>query len=110
MTREEAIERLTVCGNECDDCLTCKAHDEAVEMAISALKQQPPCKIGDIVYGIARTYGRVRVVPGKVTQMFYSDDMALCMVVERVCRGKFGESVFMTKEEAESALRRMEEI
>lgn len=40
MTREEAIERLSLCGEVCDDCLTCKAHDEALEVAIAALRKQ----------------------------------------------------------------------
>ena len=39
MTREEAIKRLETC-DECGDCLTCAAHDEALDMAISALREQ----------------------------------------------------------------------
>ena len=40
MTREEAIKRLETC-DECGDCLTCAEHDEALHMAISALREQP---------------------------------------------------------------------
>lgn len=40
MTREEAIERLDLCQNVCDDCLTCASHDEALDMAIAALREQ----------------------------------------------------------------------
>ena len=39
MTREEAIKRLESC-DECGDCLTCAAHDEALGMAIAALREQ----------------------------------------------------------------------
>lgn len=39
MTHEEAIKRLETC-DECGDCLTCAEHDEAVQMAISALREQ----------------------------------------------------------------------
>ena len=41
MTRQEAIERLEICQNVCDDCLTCASHDDALDMAISALREQP---------------------------------------------------------------------
>jgi len=47
VTREEAIKRLETC-NECGDCLTCAAHDEALDMAISALREQEernPCQL-----------------------------------------------------------------
>ena len=40
MTREEAIERLDLCQNVCNDCLTCASHDEALDMAITALREQ----------------------------------------------------------------------
>lgn len=39
MTREEAIKRLETC-DECGDCLTCAEHDEALDMAIAALREQ----------------------------------------------------------------------
>jgi 1,2-phenylacetyl-CoA epoxidase PaaB subunit len=40
MTRQEAIERLEICQNVCDDCLTCASHDDALDMAIAALREQ----------------------------------------------------------------------
>ena len=40
MTRKEAIERLDLCQNVCNDCLTCASHDEALDMAIVALREQ----------------------------------------------------------------------
>ena len=40
MTRKEAIERLDLCQNVCNDCLTCASHDEALDMAIAALRAE----------------------------------------------------------------------
>ena len=40
MTRKEALERLDLCQNVCNDCLTCASHDEALDMAIAALREQ----------------------------------------------------------------------
>ena len=39
MTDHKAIERLEIC-ERCGDCLTCAEHDEAIELAISALKER----------------------------------------------------------------------
>ena len=39
MTDREAIERLEIC-EWCGDCLTCAEHDEAIKLAISALKER----------------------------------------------------------------------
>lgn len=44
MTYQEAIKRLKVCGNECLDCLSCKEHDDAAEIAIIAMEKQIPKK------------------------------------------------------------------
>lgn len=44
MTYQDAIKRLKVCGNECLDCLSCKEHDDAVEIAIIAMEKQIPKK------------------------------------------------------------------
>lgn len=39
MTREEAIWRLENCL-DCTDCFTCGSHDDALVMAIAALREQ----------------------------------------------------------------------
>lgn len=44
MTYEEAIVRFNICERECDDCLCCAEHDEAVEKAIEALERAIPKK------------------------------------------------------------------
>ena len=60
-----------------------------------------PCKIGDEVWGISSyNHGGKRVKKGVVHQMFYGDDMRLCIAVKGVCCGVWGEKVFATEEEA----------
>lgn len=44
MTYQDAIKRLKVCGNECLDCIFCKEHDDAAEIAIIAMEKQVPKK------------------------------------------------------------------
>ena len=67
-----------------------------------------PCKMGDIVWGIKK-YNRGReAMQGVVHQMFFGDDMRLCICVKNVCRGEWGKNVFATKEEAEEELAKME--
>lgn len=65
-----------------------------------------PCKIGDTVW-IARRY-KCHKTPrcGVVSEMFFTDDMELCIVVKGVARGKWGVHVFGTCEEAQAAIER----
>ena len=39
--------------------------------------------------------------------MFFTDDMELCIVVKGVARGKWGETVFATYEEAEERIKKI---
>ena len=65
-----------------------------------------PCKIGDTVY-IARRYKcHKRPRKGVVSEMFFTYDMELCIVVKGVARGKWGVDVFATYEEAEAQIER----
>lgn len=65
-----------------------------------------PCKIGDKVW-IARRYKcHKRPRWGIVSEMFFTDDMELCIVVKGVARGKWGVDVFATYEEAETQIER----
>lgn len=63
-----------------------------------------PCKIGDEVWGLKIYRNRRIATKGKVHQMYFGDDMRLCICVKNVCRGEWGVNVFATKEEAEAAL------
>ena len=64
-----------------------------------------PCRMGDVVWGIARlSKGRVYVKQGVVYQMFFGEDMRLCICVKNVCRGEWGKNVFATEAEALAAI------
>ena len=40
MTDREALDRLLSCGEDCLDCMTCVAHDEALAVAVGALRER----------------------------------------------------------------------
>jgi hypothetical protein len=64
-----------------------------------------PCKMGDHVWGIHKiNYHGYVVQQGVVNQMYFGDDMRLCICIKNVCRGEWGKTVFATKEEAERAI------
>ena len=65
-----------------------------------------PCRMGDMVWGLRYSFNdRYVAKRGKVFQMFFGEDMRLCISVKNVCRGEWGKNVFATKEEAEAAIR-----
>ena len=60
-----------------------------------------PCKMGDVVWGIKRfSHAHKEVRQGVVNQMYFGDDMRLCICVKNVCRGEWGKNVFATEAEA----------
>lgn len=64
-----------------------------------------PCKIGDEMWGLTKYNGHTKKVKqGIVTEMYFGDDMRLCVSMKGVGRGEFGKTVFLTREEAEAAL------
>ena len=63
-----------------------------------------PCKIGDTVWAIRNINGVKQPQNGIVGEMFYTDDMRLCIVVRYIARGEWGKKVFATREEAEAAI------
>ena len=67
-----------------------------------------PCKIGDTVYGIRRYQDRI-VKSGTVSEMYFNQNMKLVIVIKNLCRGSWGENIFGTKEEAEAALKEVDE-
>jgi hypothetical protein len=65
-----------------------------------------PCKIGDEVWGIRRSNkGALAPHRGIVSHMYFAEDMKLCIVVQHICRGEWGEKVFATYEDACAAIR-----
>ena len=69
-----------------------------------------PCKVGDTVWRIVRD-GEPHITRDEVRDMYFADDMTPCveLVGGRVTFiEKFGKTVFLSREEAEKALREME--
>ena len=68
------------------------------------------CKVGDTVWRIVRD-GEPHITRDEVRDMYFADDMTLCveLVGGRVTfTEKFRKTVFLSREEAEKALREME--
>lgn len=63
-----------------------------------------PCRIGDTMYGIRCFHGVPSIQKGEVSEMFYSKEMDLIIVLKYVCRGKLGSKIFHTYEEASKYL------
>lgn len=69
-----------------------------------------PCKIGDKVWTLKQAgKGGKRVFETKVDQMYFSDDMRLIVRAKYYKPGEIGQYIFLTREEAEAALRRKED-
>lgn len=63
-----------------------------------------PCAIGDEVWIIRNYNGKPTPMRGKVFQMYFTDEMELTITVKGAARGKWGEQVFPTLEEASAAI------
>ena len=68
-----------------------------------------PLKMGDEAWAIRNYKGITYAKKGFVNEMFFSKDMRLVIVVKNIARGEFGKTVFLTKKEAEQALKQMGE-
>ena len=63
-----------------------------------------PCKIGDVVWAIRDYMGHPKVFQGIVSEMFFAQDMRLCIVVRFTARGEWGKVVFATEQDALAAI------
>ena len=63
-----------------------------------------PCKIGDQVWAIRKVAGRLIPFQGTVSEMSFTENMELCIVVFHVARGVWGDKIFATEEEAKQAI------
>ena len=82
------------------------AHYEDLEEAGRLIEL--PCKIGDTVYGIRRYSGVRKVLSGIASEMYFSQKNRLIIVIKHIGRGYWGESIFGSFEEAETALKERE--
>lgn len=64
-----------------------------------------PCKVGDEVWGIRSYHGVKHPQQGRVDEMYFTSDMRLNIRVKHICIGNWGEKIFLTREEAEAALK-----
>ncbi len=64
----------------------------------------PPINKGDIVWGVGGKGGSCSVHKGRVSLMEVIDGEVI-ITVRNVCTGRYGERVFLTKEEAEAAVK-----
>ena len=65
-----------------------------------------PCKIGDRVWAIRSYRGIKHPQEGIVSEMFFTDDMQIMIVVKNVARGIWGKTVFGSYKDADAAIER----
>lgn len=63
-----------------------------------------PCKIGDEVWAIRNYHGIKHPQKGFVSDMLFTRDMKLHIVVKHIARGEWGKNVFATYEDAAEAI------
>lgn len=110
MTEKRLIDLLRVDLGEVD-ISDCTDVEDIFSAVITYLFEQPtvdavelPCKIGDTVWAIRCYRGVLVPQQGKVSEMLFTTDMKLCIVVKHICRGEWGKKVFATMEEANVAI------
>ena len=75
-----------------------------IENATTVDAVEVPCKIGDFVWAIRSFKGKKHPQRGIVSDMFFTKDMKLMIVVKYVARGEWGKTVFATDKEAYAAI------
>lgn len=65
-----------------------------------------PCRIGQDMWCIRDYKGTKQPMKGEVSEMYFTAQMKLIIVVKYVGRGEYGTKVFPTKEEAEAEIER----
>lgn len=95
MTEQEACGQAFENGRKVGDAEGCARGMDAVVL---------PCRIGDTVWAIRCYRGVLVPQQGRVSEMLFTDDMKLSIVVKHICRGEWGKKVFATKEDADSAI------
>ena len=63
-----------------------------------------PCKVGDEVWGVRIFRGKPHIHRAKVTEMYFSEGMRLCIVAKNAGRGEWGKRIFPSYEAAVAAL------
>lgn len=78
--------------------------DKAINATPTADALLVPCKVGDLVWAIRNFKGVKHPQTGVVSDMYFTRDMRLQIVVKYVARGEWGKTVFATCEETMDAI------
>lgn len=88
-------------------CEACQTENIFIDAIIDEIDNAPdvdavelPCKIGDWVWAIRSYHGKKHPQRGIVSDMYFSQDMRLQIVVKHIARGEWGKTVFSTDKEA----------
>lgn len=81
---------------------------DSLETAPAVNAIELPCNIGDTVWCIRNFHGHKHPQEGIVSEMNFTRDMKLQIVVKYVGCGHWGEKIFPTREEAEAAIKEKE--
>ena len=69
-----------------------------------AMKVTLPCKIGQPAWGVSAYNKALKARLGVVSEMVFNSDMELVITVQGISRGRWGEAVFATEDEANKAI------
>ena len=70
----------------------------------------PPCKVGDVVYFITSTEEGLEVEEAQIEEINYDGDLLSYLASSKYCSFDISlKEIFLTKEEAEQALRKEDE-
>lgn len=81
---------------------------DSLETAPTVDAVELPCKIGDTVWCIRNFSGHKHPQEGIVSEMLFTKEMKLQIVVKYVGCGHWGEKIFPTREAAEAAINKKE--
>lgn len=94
--------------SNCEDCTDIDCLDCIIENAIKNAPEvnaaEVPCKIGDFVWAIRSFRGKKHPQRGIASDMYFTKNMKLQIVVKYVARGEWGKTVFATDKEAYAAI------
>ena len=112
-TKKRLIDAETLIADYCKDCpyvVICKKKAcscgviDWIQGAQTVDALEVPCKIGDFVWAVRNYKGHKHPQRGVVSDMYFSNDMRLQIVVKHIARGKWGETIFATDKEAYAAI------
>ena len=95
------VERLRAMAEYLEAANIDKLPRETMRDAANRLEQLEPCKVGDTVWVLRRYHDMKVPVAGIVTELRFTEFWNPLIIVGGVGRGRWGQNIFATKEEAE---------